>query len=282
MPSSLLPTIRSSVEVKKIAAFIKSTLKTAKRPKLILATSGGIDSSTALALATAAIDPTRVLVVKLPYNTKNLEASKAADHAVKQFKIPKRNLFEVDIAPGVERVWKSILINLSRSQTGQSKLTNLIRLGNIMARVRMIFLYDMAKAQNALVLGTENKSEHLLGYYTRFGDEASDLEPLRHLYKTQVYELAEYLKVPEEIRSQAPTAGLWDGQTDKEELGFSYTTADQVLYLHLEKNVNPAQIATKLRHMHPKKTAGHWKSLVAKVLKRVEENSFKHDLPYHL
>ncbi|MBI2010341.1 MAG: NAD(+) synthase [Candidatus Chisholmbacteria bacterium] len=280
--ASLLPSIRAAAEVKKITAFIKFTLKSTRRSKLVMASSGGIDSSTTLSLATKAVGPTRISIVKLPYGPKYPQAEKFTDSIAKYLKIPKRNVFAVDISLSVERIWKSILIELSRSQTGQSKLTNLIRLGNIMARVRMIFMYDMAKAQNALVLGTENKSEHLLGYYTRFGDEASDLEPIRHLFKTQVRDLAEFLKLPEDIRSQAPTAGLWQGQTDQGELGFSYKTADQVLYLRFDKKLTPAQITTKLSQQNKDKPPTHWKKLVTKVLKRVEENEFKHHLPYHL
>ena len=89
---------------------------------------------------------------------------------------------------------------------------------------------DTAKKLSALVCGTENRSEYLLGYFTRFGDEASDLEPIAHLYKTQVYQLAEYLGIPRDIIYKSPTAGLWRGQTDEKELGMSYETLDKILY----------------------------------------------------
>ena len=106
-----------------------------------------------------------------------------------------------------------------------------LRLGNIMARVRMICLYDLAKQLDALVCGTENKSEKYLGYFTRFGDEASDIEPIMHLYKTEVYELAKHLGIPGAIVAKPPSADLWSEQTDERELGFSYKEADQVLHV---------------------------------------------------
>jgi NAD+ synthase len=136
-----------------------------------------------------------------------------------------------------------------------------LRLGNIMARVRMIVLYDLAKKHQGLVCGTENKSEFLLGYFTRFGDEASDFEPIRHLYKTQILELAKHLNLPQKIISQTPTAGLWSSQTDEKEFGFTYQEADKVLdlYLNHKKTISPN---------------------AQKILSRVNKNSFKHHLPY--
>ncbi|MBI2190192.1 MAG: NAD(+) synthase, partial [Candidatus Levybacteria bacterium] len=129
---------------------------------------------------------------------------------------------------------KSIVDKLAKT-LGVQPLKDSIRLGNIMARVRMILLYDLAKKHQALVCGTENRSEYHLGYFTRFGDEASDFEPIRHLYKTQVYQLASYLGVPKTVIDKKPTAGLWAEQTDEGEFGFSYKEADPVLYLYFDK-----------------------------------------------
>lgn len=282
MSSSLLPKKHAAKEIKKTTSFIKSTLKSAKRTKVIVAASGGIDSSTTMALAARAVGPTEVVVLTLPYNKTYPQGIKNAQAMAKFLKIPKRNVYKTDIGPSVERIWKAILINLSRSQTGLTKLANQIRFGNIMARVRMVFIYDMAKSRNALVCGTENRSEHLLGYYTRYGDEASDLEPLRHLYKTQVRQLAEHLKFPEEILTQKPSAGLWAEQTDREELGFSYKQGDQVLYLHFDKKMSPTKIAKKLHSNTREKTETYWKRRVKKVLERAGDHDFKHHLPYHL
>ncbi len=141
-----------------------------------------------------------------------------------------------------------------------------------MVRMRMILLYDLSKKYNALVLGTENKTEHLLGYFTRFGDEASDIEPLQNLYKTQVKQLASYLGVPEEIIKKPPTAGMWQGQTDEGEFGFTYEEADQILSLWHDKKADREVIIK----------AGFSPDTVDKVIKRVTDNSFKHNLPYTL
>jgi len=134
----------------------------------------------------------------------------------------------------------------------------------------MILLYDLAKKLQALVLGTENKSEYLLGYFTRFGDEASDIEPVRHLYKTQVRQLALYLGIPRKIINKAPTAGFWLGQTDEKELGFTYEEADKILYLYFDLKKRKEEI----------EKIGFKKETIKKVISRVKANDFKHKLPY--
>lgn len=134
----------------------------------------------------------------------------------------------------------------------------------------MIYLYDLSKKQRALVVGTENRSEHLLGYFTRFGDEASDIEPIRCLYKTQIYQLANYLKVPEYFINQPPTAGLWRNQTDEEEFGFSYQEADPVLYLYFDKNLSVEKI----------KELGYKNA--RKIIDFALNNRYKHLVPYSL
>ena len=145
-----------------------------------------------------------------------------------------------------------------------------VRLGNIMARIRMIIIYDLAKKHNALVAGTENQSEYLLGYFTRFGDQASDFEPIQHLYKTQVYQLAKFLGVPKNIIEKEPTAGLWNGQTDEGEFGFTYQEADQVLYLYYDKKLKLEKIKKKgFRNAE-------------KIIKFSLKNSYKHHAPYSL
>lgn len=143
-----------------------------------------------------------------------------------------------------------------------------VRLGNVMARVRMMVLYDLAKKLNAIVCGTENKSEYYLGYFTRFGDAASDFEPIAHLYKTQVYQLAKYLGVPKEFIDKTPTAGLWPGQTDEGEFGFTYKEADAVLQLYFDKKLNLAEIK--------KRGFKNAEKIIARVLK----NEYKHQTPY--
>jgi NAD+ synthase len=182
--------------------------------------------------------------------------------------IPQENVTTIDITDGVNAVLKHMSDAASGKLVPLGDVDN-IRKGNVMARVRMIYLYDQAKKQQALVLGTENKTEHRLGYYTRFGDEASDIEPIRGLYKTQVFELARYLQLPEKIIEKQPSAGLWSDQTDEKEFGFSYADADHVLYMHFEEKLSLEEI---VRH-------GMSPETVKKVAAWVARNSFKHDLP---
>ncbi len=144
-----------------------------------------------------------------------------------------------------------------------------VRMGNFMARARMMVLFDRAKMLNALVLGTENKSEHYLGYYTRFGDEASDIEPLRNLYKTEVFHLAKHLAIPEEIQEATPTAGLWVGQTDEGQFGFTYKAADEILYGLYEARLSPQELAER----------GLDRQTIDDVQAWVERMAFKHELP---
>ncbi|NCO88578.1 NAD(+) synthase [Candidatus Roizmanbacteria bacterium] len=137
-----------------------------------------------------------------------------------------------------------------------------------MARTRMIILFDQAKKLDALVCGTENKSEHLLGYFTRFGDAASDIEPIQHLYKTQIYQLAKYLKIPREIINQPPTAGLWNGQTDEGQFEFTYKEADQVLSLYYDQRKSLKMI---IKSGFPN---------VKIIIKMMRNNQFKNKTPY--
>jgi NAD+ synthase len=134
----------------------------------------------------------------------------------------------------------------------------------------MIALFDFAKANRCLVLGTENKSEQYLGYFTRFGDEASDIEPIRNLYKTEVFQLAKFLSMPEPILLKAPTAGLWAGQTDEGQFGFSYKEADEILYQLYDLKKTEEEIE--------KSSISH--ETIEKVKTWVSSVSFKHHLPH--
>jgi len=233
--------INPKQNVKRITEFLKMTFKEQKIDKVVMGLSGGIDSTVALYLLKKVLPAENIFAVQMDYN-------------------PRKNI-NIDLN-GVS------VINISiRKIIDEFKIDDKIRLGNIMARVRMIILFDLAKQFNALVCGTENKSEKLLGYFTRFGDAASDLEPLSHLYKTQVYELAKYLKVPEEIINQKPTAGLWNGQTDEGDFGFTYEEADQVLSLISEHQA----LDDKKRFPN-----------VEKIINRMQKNQFKQKVPYSL
>lgn len=244
-------------ELDQCTAFIRETMKAQHKQKMVIAVSGGIDSALSLTLATQAIGAQHVYPVLLPYKNQDIKNSQSI---IEFNHIPDSNVHVFQI----EKVVTSLQEALELTQNDQ------FRVGNCMARVRMIMVYDLAKKLDALVCGTENKSEHYLGYFTRFGDAASDLEPITHLYKTQVRQLAEHLKLPSDILTQAPSAGLWAGQTDESELGFSYRGADLVLYRLLDLGQQPEEI----------QIPGLTESIVAKVMTRVEQMQFKREVPY--
>ena len=253
--------IDPAFETKKISEFIKYTLAKSNFQNVILAVSGGIDSATSLNVIKEVVPIRNIFVVHLSYFEKSIEQFKIV---IDPIGLPKENVLLSPIKDQVDTIAKSL--GLQSPQNDTEKL----RLGNIMARVRMIILYDYAKKHHALVCGTENRSEYWLGYFTRFGDAASDIEPLHHLYKTQIYQLAEYLNVPEAIQKAIPSAGLWDSQTDENDLGFSYAEADTVLYLYFDEKHSIQEI----------KTRGY--SNVKKIIETALKNRFKHEVPYHL
>ncbi len=191
-------------EKARIVDFITDTFKTQGIQNAVLGLSGGIDSATSFALLTNVLKPENIFVMHLYYDT---PLATNIENMLRNAQIPESNIRMVSIKEAVD----TIAGTLSLEETDENKL----RKGNIAARVRMIMLFDYAKEKNALVCGTENKSENLLGYFTRFGDQASDIEPIEHLYKTQIYQLAKHLGVPKAISNQQPSAGLWQGQTDE-------------------------------------------------------------------
>ena len=259
--------------VERITTFLKSTVTDAGFSRVIVAVSGGVDSATAIALATAALGPEHVFALSLPYRDWHNDSGGRAGRFLRQLQIPSSQVREIDIAPMVEAFQGSVDL-LSHPHLVETRMAgedlDTVRLGNIMARVRMVVLFDQAKQLHALVLGTENRSEHYLGYYTRFGDEASDLEPLRNLYKTEVYQLAEQLGVPKEIREAVPTAGLWPGQSDEGQFGFTYEAADEILYGLYEAKRSPQEL---VEH-------GVDKQAIEQVQAWAAQMSFKRELPW--
>ncbi len=253
-----LPKINPKTETVRITNFIKDILKKQSFENVVIGLSGGIDSTVSFSLLKESVFPQNIFIAHLYYFESQI---KFIDPLIKNSDIPQKNIYHISIKNAVDALKKTI------SLTENSKDYR-IRLGNIMARVRMILLYDLAKKHKALVCGTENKSEFYLGYFTRFGDEASDFEPIRHLYKTQIYELAAYLNISKRIIDLSPTAGLWTGQTDENDFGFSYKEADKVLHLYFDNKKTVQDITSK----------GFTDA--QKVIDWALKNSFKHHLPY--
>jgi NAD+ synthase len=257
-----LPSIDSQKETETIIDFLKTTFASQNITKAVIGISGGIDSAVSLHLLSLVLPKENIFPIHLPYFEEDKNIIKRLSSSTG---IPESIFQTKSIKSIVEIACQELHIDLESNACEDQ-----IRAGNLMARIRMMMLFDVAKEHRALVCGTENKSENFLGYFTRNGDNASDIEPISHLYKTQVRELAKFLQVPPEIINQPPSAGLWKGQTDEKQFGFSYEEADQVLYLYFEKKLS----ADKIKSLGFKNAT--------KIISLVEKNSFKHKVPYVL
>jgi NAD+ synthase len=182
---------------------------------IVVGLSGGVDSAVAATFCCRAIGGEKVLGLSLPASVSNPADINDAAALCKQIGMVHR---VVSIEPMLEGFRTMPEFNESR-----------YLLGNLMARIRMAVLYYHANRDQKIVCGTSNRSEYMLGYCTKFGDNAADLQPLLHLYKTEVYGIAQELGIPESIIKKAPSAGLWEGQRDEEEIGLSYTEIDYSL-----------------------------------------------------
>jgi NAD+ synthase len=188
---------------------------------IVLGVSGGVDSAVAAAFCCRAIGPERVLGLLLPSSVSSPDDLQDAAALCAQLGMEYRT---ISIEP---------MLRAFRTVPGFSESPSL--LGNLMARIRMAVLYYHANREHRLVCGTSNRSEYLLGYCTKFGDNAADIQPLLHLYKTDVYAMAEEIGIPGPIIRKVPSAGLWRGQSDEGEIGLPYETIDASLKL-LEAN----------------------------------------------
>ena len=246
LPSHAVPTIH---------AFLRHHVATSGGHGVVLGLSGGVDSAVAARLAAEALGPDRVTGVLLPdrlYASALLEETRA-------FGADLRIGVEVHPIDPVEAALREVFPSVDDATTW----------GNAKARIRMIALYTVARTQGRLVLGTGNKSELLLGYFTKYGDGGVDLLPLGDLYKTEVWALAERLGIPEAVRTRAPTAGLWEGQTDEAELGLPYSSIDRILR-GLEELRDPLDIA---------QLTGIAIEQVERIERRVSANRHKRRLP---
>jgi NAD+ synthase len=220
----------------------------------VVGLSGGIDSALSCVLAVEALGAENVLAVRMPYKSSSRDSLEHADLLIEQLNIPSKT---IEITDMVEP-----LFALDADMTK-------LRKGNIMARERMIVLYDQSEVFKGLVIGTSNKTEILLGYSTQWGDAASAINPIGDLYKAQVRQLSRALNIPAPIIDKPPSADLWDGQTDEGELGFTYEQVDQLLYLLVDQRYSPQESVE----------AGFDAKFVDTVLKRVRRNQFKRMQP---
>lgn len=246
--------IESDVAQLVLTKFLHNEVTKAGFTKAVLGLSGGIDSALSCYLAVAALGAENVLAVRLPHQASSPESLSHAQLVIDALGIPSET---IDITGMVESFCQA-----SPDITPHRK-------GNVMARARMIAIYDRSMSWRGLVIGTSNKTELLLGYGTIFGDLASAVNPIGDLYKTQVRQLAKGMGVPAPIINKAPSADLMPGQTDESDLGFTYEAVDQLLYLLVDERYSPSEAVE----------AGFAQAFVNKVLTMVRQAQFKRSLP---
>lgn len=234
--------------------FISDEIGKAGMSRAVLGLSGGIDSAVSAYLSAEALGADNVLAVKMPYKTSAADSVSDADRVIEALGIPSLT------AP---------ITGMADALIAQFPNMSPLRQGNIMARLRMTILYDQSVAFGGLVMGTSNKTELLLGYSTVYGDSGVALQPIGDLYKTQLRQLAEDMGVVDSVRTKAPSADLWAGQTDEGELGFTYADVDQVLYLLVDERYSAEEVAEE----------GFDLAFVQKVWRRVKMNHFKRTMP---
>ena len=243
---------------------------------VILGLSGGIDSALTLHIAAQAFDKKRIHAFYLPYTTSSPQSYEDAKLAAKNTGV---TLQTIDISKMADAYFEQEIHSDSKStgKTDADKSANLkmqkLRKGNIMARLRMIALYDQSAKLGALVLGTSNKTEILLGYSTLWGDMASAVNPLGDLYKYQVRELSRALNVPSEIIDKPPSADLWEDQTDEDELGITYDLADRILFHWIDLAWPKTRLLEALAHIEGAAEK------VEMILKRVQYSQYKRKMP---
>jgi len=205
--------------------------------KAVIGLSGGIDSAVSFALGVKALGAKNVIAVRLPFRNNNDRSLAVAEEIATTLGLPDGNLLTWDITPAVEASWSALSHHFHPSTAQEER----IRLGNQAARERMKVLMDIATHVGGLVLGTENRTEEVMAYFTIGGDSVSNLEPIQGLWKVEVFQLAEYLGLPQSVLDRAPSAELWDGQTDETDLG-AYAVADTVLAALMDLRLSRAAV----------------------------------------
>jgi NAD+ synthase len=247
-------TINTDLARQILTGFIRAEVSRSNFSHAVIGLSGGVDSALSCYLAAEALGPHNVLAVRMPYRTSSPDSLEHAQLVIDALEVQSLTIPITDMVEPLFQCFPDI------SQ---------VRRGNIMARARMIVLYDQSEAFHGLVVGTGNKTEILLGYTTLFGDSANALNPIGDLYKTQIRQLARVMGVPAPILEKAPSADLWKGQTDEGELGFTYEEVDKLLYLLVDQRYSSEDCVE----------AGFDPAFVEAVIRRIQRNHFKRILP---
>jgi NAD+ synthase len=237
-----------------LVRFIHDETTKAGFKKAVIGVSGGVDSAVSATIAAEALGKENVIGVMMPYTT---SSPSSVEHA--QLLIEKTGI-------------RSELVGIGKMVDGyceEQKITDPLRRGNVMARARMIVLYDISAREKALVIGTSNKTEILIGYGTQHGDLASAINPIGDLYKSQIWQLAETLGVPKPIIDKAPSADLWEGQTDEKEMGISYADLDALLFEMIDERRSDTELVK----------AGFKEELIKRIHGMIQRNQFKRRPP---
>lgn len=246
--------LNASVVKNLLVQFLRDETNNAGFHRGVLGVSGGVDSAVDAFLTAEALGKENSIGVLMPYKTSSRTSVEDARVVIERLGI--RTEF-VDISAMVDAycdLWK---------------VTDQVRRGNVMARMRMIVLYDISAREQALVVGTSNKTEIMVGYGTLYGDTASAINPIGDLYKSQVWQLARHLGIPPHIIDKTPTADLWEGQSDEEELGLTYAQLDSLLYHLVDERRNDEEL----------QALGYEAGFVKRVKTLIQKNQFKRRPP---
>lgn len=236
--------------LKVIDIFLRDEMHRVGFENAVIGLSGGIDSALSTYLAVRALGKEHVHCVMMPYKTSSTDSLSDARAVVDDLGVSSE---VVEISPMADAYFSA------------NEEMDKLQKGNVFARLRMIVLYDRSHSRKALVIGTSNKTESLLGYSTLFGDSASALNPIGDLYKTQVRQLSKFLGVPDSILSKPPSADLWSGQTDEQEMGLTYDEVDRLLYYMVDCRETAEELLAR----------GFAKELIAKVGSMIRRSQFK-------
>lgn len=252
VPAELALDCRTATKL--LTRFIRTEVRRTGFRRVVIGLSGGVDSATSAALACRALGARNVLCALLPYRSSSPDSLRDARRLARQYGAPTTR---VDISPMIDAYFR------------RQPRADRVRRGNKMARERMSILYDLSVRERALVLGTSNKTELLLGYGTIHGDMASAINPLGDLYKTQVRLLAAHLGIPDAIVWKTATADLWEGQSDEKELGYAYRDIDRLLALLIGRRASAAEAVA----------AGFPRAMMRRITRMITTSQFKRQPP---